>query len=174
MRILRAAAALAIGLALLFVAFLVVNRFDEDLPPEVAAFYASGTMPRLEAQSGYAFLAGFSAPADQDPRDWAIAWSRSVQEAARTKQPFPERKGTLKVRGAAELLCLPEKGDCVELYGRNPKAVAEMALDNALLLKRYSELQAQTDIADAGIPAAITSPVADYSVIGETHRLFLS
>lgn len=165
-----AVAALAIACLLL----LLANQIDQDLEPEARAYYESGRTPELRESSGFAMLIGLSAPVDEDPRRYALAWSTNVARAARERKRYPTPANTLQVRAASEILCQPETFDCVERFRAKPQSIADLAADNAVLLRRYRELQSQSDLADAGVWASYDAPFADYATVLAIHTVFLS
>lgn len=143
---LRARPFLAAGAAVVVaVAGLVaVNLFDEDLAAESRALFERP--PRaFSRDSGWAVLAGFNAPAGVDPRDYATVPRPpgAVRASAR-----PPAHGELAVRAPAELLCLPEKMDCVAMFAAQARFVDDLAADNATLLARYDELLRSTGLSD--------------------------
>lgn len=138
---------LVIGLPLAAVAGLVaVNAFDPEATPEALALFKRRVVPFVP-ESGWALIAGFHAPAGEEPRAFA---SGRRQVAARRKpgaRPAAAVK-PLEVRAADELLCIPQEEDCVRKYAHRPESAAELASDNAVLLARYDELLRLRQLAD--------------------------
>lgn len=121
-----------------------VNLFDEELTPEARAIFERP--PRaFSRESGWALLAGFNAPAGVDPRDHAAALRAA---AGAPRKVARSSSGELAVRAPEELLCLPEKIDCVARFAARPEFVDEMAADNAILLSRYDELLRSSGLSD--------------------------
>lgn len=175
-RALRVAIYLALAaIGAILVAF-AANQFDEALDPEAAAYFESGRMPPLTGDRGFALLAGLSAPVDQDPRAYAVEWSEAIARAGREGTRFPERAGRLRlsVLGATELLCHPETVRCIERFRGKPSSIDDLMADNAVLLRRYDELQQQADLADAGIWAAFDAPNIDYAIVLAAQSVLLS
>lgn len=125
-----------------------VNLFDEALTPEARALFERP--PRAFARdSGWALLAGFNAPAGQDPRAYAVASAPDrVERAAGRKAKRARRGDELEVRAASELLCAPQSQDCVRAFAPKPQSIDELAQDNRLLLARYDELLRASGMAD--------------------------
>ena len=132
----------AIGLAI--AGIVGVNLFDQELTPEARAIFERPPA-KFSRESGWALLAGFNAPAGTDPRDYMTA-RRPVDGMKTVSRP---RGDELAVRAPAELLCLPEKMDCVAQFAAQPQFVDDMAADNAVLLARYDELLRSSGLADA-------------------------
>lgn len=171
----KAAAVAAALLAGALLAFFLANRLDTDLSPEARAYYESGRTPPLTTASGFALVIGLAAPVDRDPREFAVEWSEGIIAAGKAGKRYPEPKGGLKVRGAPELMCEPERMNCVERFRANPASVDDLAADNAVLLRRYAQLPEAGDLGDAGAWAAFDTPAAaDFSTVLATQAVVLS
>jgi hypothetical protein len=163
-------AALAAAVLLL----LLVNQIDEDLKPEVRAYFESGRTPELTESSGFAMVVGLSAPVDQDPRKFAVEWSRAVATAAQERKPYPDTRDALKVRAAPEIICYPDQFDCAERFKGKPQSILDLVADHSVLLSRYRELQQQTNLGDAGILAVHDVPLPFYGTALSVQGVFLS
>lgn len=135
---LRLAAATAIGLAIAGLAAFSLR--DEELTPEASILFARPA-PRLPARdSAWALLAGFTAPAGDEPRDYGPKRRRTVTVTpAGLEYPRPN-SSELALRAADELLCAPESRDCTLAFAVRPDSIHAAAADNAVLLARYDEL----------------------------------
>ncbi|NJD88802.1 MAG: hypothetical protein FIB05_12435 [Betaproteobacteria bacterium] len=167
-------AAFAVGaLAAALAAVVAANRFDQDLLPETRDYYASGFPPDLSGESGFALIVGLSAPAGEDPRRFALDWSESVKARARDGRRLPDA-GRLDVLAAPEVICRPEAFDCAARLGGKPQAVADLVADNAVLLRRYRELQGLSGLGDAGLGVDLEGPFVRYGVVLQAQGIFLS
>jgi hypothetical protein len=155
------------GLAVL--ALLAANLVDESLTPEAAAYYGSREIPVEARPGGFALVAGFDAPAGQDPRAYG-------QVKLATKGGIAPRNlgAPLALKGSHLLMCTPETDDCPGLLTANPMWIEELVLDNAVLLARYHELQAEPDLAESGAGPAIDVPVYGFGTILQVQRVLLS
>jgi hypothetical protein len=140
---------LVASLAILLVALLAliaVNAVDQDLDPQVRAFYTRTPVPFAQ-DSGWAVFMGFHAPAGELPR----AFAASMHRAATQRKPgvaIRTGKRPLEVNAPDELLCVPQAMDCVRAFAVRPESIANLAADNAALLGRYEELIASRQLAD--------------------------
>jgi len=142
--IVAAVLALAIG------ALVAANAVDEELRPEARALFRPPPAA-FATDSGWALLAGFHAPAGQEPRLYA----ESLRKAAAARKAGPAAPRThdeLEVRAADEVLCLPEANDCTRAFAQRPESIADLAADNAVLMARYDELLTSRQLADVAGP----------------------
>jgi hypothetical protein len=138
-------AALGVVLAILL-ALLGINAFDQELAPEARTFFTRPPVAFSQG-SGWALLAGFHAPAGEEPRAFGAALHRaSLQRKPGTASRAAVRP--LEVRAADELLCIPQDMDCVRAFAQRPETIADLGADNAVLLARYEELLGSRGLAD--------------------------
>jgi hypothetical protein len=145
-----------------------MNLFDEELTPEARALFERPVRV-FDKESGWAIIAGMNAPVATSPRDF----SEQLWRVKRTRTP-PHADGMLEVRAAAELLCQPESGDCVDMFRVKPGAAADLAADNAVLLARYDELLRSTDLADVTDALDYFKDSSFFNVVMGTQRVRLS
>ena len=148
-------------------AWLAANLIDDSPDPAVAAYFDSGPLDS-RGGDGFALIAGFAAPVDRDPREHGR--TRISRPRGTPAEPPP-----LDIRGSHLLMCAPEKEDCPELMSANPLWVEELALDNAVLLARYRDLQKAAALGEWGAFRDINIAGFDHaSVVMATQRVFLS
>lgn len=151
-----------------------------NVPDQQPSAEARGLFERppraFSRESGWALLAGFNAPAGQDPRAYARASAAPSPGERRVRHVQPVGSGDqLGVRAAAELLCSPESVDCVRAFSAKPQSIDEMAADNAVLLARYDELLRSSGLADVvhGLDSWDVSFTSGGTVLG-VQRIRLS
>ena len=154
------------------VALIGINAFDQELSPEARAYFERPA-PRFVADSGWALIAGFNAPAGDDAR----AYAASLQRAASTRKAGT-RASTgareLDVLAPDELLCLPESVDCTRAFSQRPEVIADLAADNAVLLSRYDQLQRLPGLTDDTPVLEFYMGTPSLNVVMRTQRVRMS
>ena len=151
---------------------LAVNAVDEELRPEARALFRPP--PAVFAtDSGWALLAGFHAPVGQEPRRYA----ESLRKAAATRKAraqVPRTHDELEVSAPDELLCWPEARDCTLAFAQRPESIADLAADNAVLMKRYDELLASGQLFDVTEALDYYAPIPFFNVAMRTQLVRMS
>src|SRR5947208_16059324 len=104
------------GAALLCVTALLLSLsgcIDEPLDPRSRALFLPEPGP-LPKNNGFAFMMGFDAAPESDPRIAGEEWVAGVYKAGMEQVHFVPAPPKLTLKGADELLCTADSFDCIE------------------------------------------------------------
>jgi len=172
---LKRLAIVVFGLAILAFAFvLVLNLRDEPLAPEALDFMKTPPPAVGKDQNAFFYVAGFEAPAAEDPHKAGLAWLQAVDatqqkllsgaDAAWPEQP----RGLPKI----EAYCIPEKSSCIRWLKETTEGPPALK-DNAPIVARYRRVLSYPGYAEAVDPQLYTYPLPRYLAFGNAQRFFL-
>jgi hypothetical protein len=181
-------------LAVWLVTLIVVNRFDDDLLPEVQALLDRKVAQGAVEKNGYFIMLGFSAPAGKDAHDWGVRWHQEASvESSRyhdtlspggklaiSKEQAPTKltgrtgvcekrddsdKSKTKIRELKDL-------DCFKAALADPAAAVALVADNAERLERLETLMRAAEYREVALAqATVGAPIPPFSGRQLAHQV---
>jgi hypothetical protein len=154
---------------------IAVNLRDEAIAPEADDFMKAPTARVPKDQNAFYYVAGFEAPAAEDPHKAGQAWVDAV-DATQQKllsgardAPWPEQpRGLSKI----EAYCIPEKTSCIRWLKESTEGRPALA-DNAAIVARYRRVLSYPAYAEATDPRFYSYPLPRYAAFSNAQRLYL-
>jgi hypothetical protein len=163
------------GAALACVGALLVSLggcIDEPLDPRARSLFLPEAGP-LPKDNGFAFMMGFDAAPERDPRVAGAEWVAGVHKASLERVRFSPVASKLPLKGSDELLCTADTVDCVDSARHgNPAWFAQLFSDNEVLLQRYRALLAETDLSEHGLYVSFEVGFTGFAKVTEAQRIY--
>lgn len=153
---------------------LLVNAFDEELNPEVAAYLQREKPEVADEQNGYPHLVGLAAPEVEQPHAAGKRYLAQTDEvqAKRLKgeqASWPKPPGfSLKVPD----FCTPELNSCAQRAREKTEDARKIVAEHQLLLTRYRALHAYPAYAETWSGMVIDYPLPAYQAPLTVQKLF--
>lgn len=155
-------------IALLFIALVLINLFDENLDPGARAAL-DRSFTEKDTENGFFVVAGLYAPADRNAHNYGLSlvtrWSR---EDAKPRQ---ERDYGYDINNSsfAEMVrkvspntwCDWSRQSCLGAYAQHDRQIEQAASDGALLLQRYQSILGYPSYQDY-IAGTLDTPMPPY------------
>jgi hypothetical protein len=161
---------LALPAALLF----AINLRDEPLMPEAAGFASPPPVRVPKEQNAFYYVAGFEAPASEDPHKAGVAWLEALDAAQQKLLSGADAPWPAQPRGLAkiEAYCIPEKSSCIRWLSESTEGRPALA-DNAPVVARYRRVLAFPAYVEALDTRLSAHPVPRYVSFVNAQRFFL-
>jgi hypothetical protein len=162
---------LGISIAVVVLAVVAINLFDESLDPKAAAYGEARPASVPDAENGYLLLLALDAPQGMDGTAYARAWLDEARAAAREKRP-PVRPPREQVKRPE--LCEPIDRSCLALVRDDPAQVRKQLALFAGDLGRYDALVSTRRFEEVlDYPVGLHSDLPPYVALARAQRAYL-
>jgi hypothetical protein len=148
------------------------GSIDETLDPRARALFLPEPGP-LPSDNGFAYMMGFDAAPERDPRAAGAEWVSGVHKAGLERIRFVPPVPKLALKGSDELLCSADSFGCIDRIRRgNPAWIAQFIGDNAVLVERYRALLAESDLSERSLEVSFETAFTALGKVIEAQRTY--